>query len=261
MKFKTRKKYRLTFVSENTLNTLWTLHLSRAKAWLLGGLCVAAIAALVMVLLGATPLGSILPGYMGKQQRRSAVESYLRVDSLAERQAEQTAWLDNVTAILAGTDSVAAEPDSEPQQTADTLMAASEAERKFVDAWTERERFNISVLTPIAASAMTFQSPASTCTVSDDGTLLCPRRATVMAINDGTVIDVHPDPACGASVVMVQHANDFISRYEGLEQTFVAVGDKLNRGHALGLLGSDGRLTLAIWRNGSPVPPQSIIAF
>ena len=46
--FKTRKRYRLTFVNENTFNAVWSVRLSRAKVWALTAVSCAAIADLAV---------------------------------------------------------------------------------------------------------------------------------------------------------------------------------------------------------------------
>ncbi len=255
--FKTTRRYRLTFVSENTLNSLWTLRMSRTRAWLFGAVCVAAVSALVALLLGLTPLGSILPGYMRPDQRRVQVANGLRLDSLIELQAVQTAWIGNVRAILTGeVDSVV--PAENVPAVVDTLLSASAAERRFVDEWTERERYNLSVVTPVVASSMSFRAPVQTVLRRDSvgGTITrieSTRHATVSAIHSGTVLDAHLDVASGRWIVIMQHPNEFVSRYEGLKQCFVTMGQRLPTGGALGQLGSDGRLELMLWRSGLPL--------
>lgn len=257
--YKPTKRYRLTFISENTLSTLWTLRLSRLKAWLLGGLCVAAIGALIALLFGATPLGSILPGYMKPAERRSQIENALRLDSLSERQQMMSQWIVNLEAIL--TDSIA--PTAIPQSVDavdDTLISASEAERKFVDDWTERERFNLTQTTPAAASGINFRLPLATELRRDTITgpalqIESTRGATVMAIQGGMVIDSHIDIASGRHVVLIQHPMDFVSRYEGLARSFVTTGQPIQPGAALGLLGDDALLRLTLYRAGTPLIP------
>lgn len=257
--YKPTKRYRLTFVSENTLNTLWTLRLSRLKAWLLGGLCVAAIGALIALLFGLTPLGSILPGYMKPSQRRSQIENAIRLDSLAERQQVMSQWLGNLEAILS--DSVALPAVSAELLTVtDTLLDASDVERQFVDEWTERERFNLTQTTPAAASGVNFRLPLATELRRDTigGATLqiaSTRGATVMATQGGMVIDSHVDIASGHQVVIVQHAMDFVSRYEGLGRSFVATGQAVQAGEALGLLGDDAVLRMTLYRAGTPLLP------
>ncbi len=248
---KITKRYRLTFVSENTLNTLWTLRLSRSRAWLLGALCVAAIAALLALLFGLTPLGSILPGYMKPSQRRVQIQSALRIDSLMERQEIQSAWIENFEAIL--TDSLAAaRPPEAPSEVDDTLLTASAREREFVEKWTERERYNLSASTPAAASAMSFREPLAVVLRTDTlnsstRRLQSTRCATVMAIHAGTVVDSHVDIASGRDVVLIQHPMDFVSRYEGLAHSFVTVGQRVQAGAAIGLLPEEATLTLRVF--------------
>jgi hypothetical protein len=165
-KFKTRKRFRLTFVNENTFNAVWTLRLSQAKVWALTVLVVAAIAALVACILVATPISKLLPGYLDAAQRRDHVVNTMRVDSLATEAAEHRAYIDNIIKILEGTDAdsaavVAATAADEAKVVTDTLMPASERERKYVAQWNDRERYNLSVLTPIAAEGMTFSAPTA----------------------------------------------------------------------------------------------------
>ena len=248
---KIARRYRLTFVSENTLNTLWTLRLSRTRAWLLGALCLAAMAALLALLFGLTPLGSILPGYMKPSQRREQIENGMRLDSLMERQQVQSAWIENIEAIL--TDSVKPQPvGAAPDETDDTLMAATRREREFVEKWTERERYNLSATTPEAASAISFRPPLANILRSDTISastrrLRSTRRATVMAIYGGTVVDSHVDIATGRHTIIVQHPMDFVSRYEGLAHSFVSTGQHIQAGAAIGLLDDDALLTLRVF--------------
>lgn len=248
---KITRRYRLTFISENTLNTLWTLRLSRSRAWLLGALCVAAIGALLALLFGLTPLGSILPGYMKPSQRRVQIENGMRLDSLMERQEVQSAWIANIEAIL--TDSVTPERLADaPAEVDDTLLTASAREREFVEKWTERERYNLSAATPAATSAMSFREPLATILRSDtisDSTrrLQSTRRATVMAIYAGTVVDSHIDISNGRHTIIIQHPMDFVSRYEGLAHSFVSTGQRIQAGAAIGLLDDDGTMTLQVF--------------
>ena len=266
-KFKTRKRYRLTFDNENTFNTVWSIKLSRTKVWLLSLLCVAAIAALVAAVMLCTPLARMLPGYVKPEERQTHVDATLRVDSLLHQMEMQQAWMANVLDIVQGRDSVrrTAAADTFAMVT-DTLITATERERAFVAQWTERERFNVSVLTPVAAQGMTFHSPvgaaltdsASAGTIIPELNLVCTRGATVSAIQEATVVDVHPNTTGGYSVIL-QHPNDFLSRYDGLAEAFVAPGQKVRDGQALGVLDSTGRLRLQLWHDGNPIPPASAI--
>lgn len=257
--YKSRKKYRLMFVNDNTFNTVWTMKLSRAKVWVLTAVCCAAIAALAVGIFVWSPLKNYLPGYIRPAEREQIVDNTLRIDSMLVKTDVNQQYIDNIMSILSGDGGVVTAPDFAPEDIADTLMVASEAERAFVADWMERERGNLSVLTPIAAEGMMFRLPAPGATITDESTLQAARGATVTAIQDATVIDAHVDPLTGRHTIILQHSNDFLSTYSGLATRFVAPGQHVMAGHALGALGSDGKLRLSVWHQGARTPLRNII--
>ena len=263
-RFKTRKKYRLTFINENTFNAVWSVRLSRGKVWVLSALTVAAIAALILLLTLSTPLSSLLPGYLKPAQRAENINNVMKVDSLAEVLALNSVYLQNISSILDGT----VEPDSLRQADApvvdDTLVAASAAERAFVDKWNARERYNLSALAP-AGGGMAFHAPvgqvaADTLTVRGGVSSLrvVPARGSaVTAVASGTVTDVRFDDAQGY-VVTMQHPDNVVSVVGGLSDVSVAAGVKLLSGQAMGR--TDVRdLFLTIWLDGTSIDPRTIL--
>lgn len=254
---KTRKRYRLIFVNDNTLNTVWTLRLSRAKVWGLSAVCVAAIAALVVCVVVASPVSYLLPGYMRPEQRRTTVDNTLRVDSLLASAEEHQRYIDNIIGLLSGEagDTVAAATEEALSETSDTLMRATDNERAFVESWLDRERGNLSVLTPIVAEGMMFRSPAVGVAVpADEGSgLIAPGNAAIVAIQDGMTVDVRVDASTGRSSVVIQHANDFLSVYGGLTRVTASPGRRVVSGQVIGAVGSDGRLELSVWHQGRRV--------
>lgn len=261
---KTRKRYRLVFVNDNTLNTVWTVRMTRVRVWALGALCVAAIAALAVCVVVWSPASYLLPGYMRPEQRRTTVDNTLRVDSLLAAGRTRQLYIDNIISLLSDnvaiTDTVATS-GSIPAENSDTLMTATTAEREFVENWLRRERDNLSVLTPIVAEGMMFRSPASGATVANDdsGGVIASAHAPVVAVQDGVVADVRVDAATARVAIVVQHANDFISVYSGLEHPTVAAGQRVVSGSALGRVGADGRLQLNVWHRGRRVALSQLL--
>lgn len=253
-----RKRFRLVFVNDNTLNTVWTLRLTRARVWLLSGLCFAAIAALVVCIVVWSPASYLLPGYMRPEQRLTTVNNTLRLDSLLDATARHQLYVNNIMEILTGSDSLTTAPEAMPTATSDTLMTATESERAFVDDWRQRERANLSVLTPIVAEGMMFRLPAVGATVAASGdTILASRRAPVVAIQDGMVIDSRVDAATGRTTLTLQHANDFVSIYGAINDATVGPGRRVAAGQVLGHIADDGRLPLTVWHMGRRIPlPQ-----
>lgn len=258
--YKVRKRFRLVFVNDNTLNTVWTLRLTRARVWALSGLCVAAIAALVVCIVVWSPVSYLLPGYMKPEQRRTTVDNTLRVDSLLDLAATQKLYINNIMEILNGRDSITPLELPVAAESEDTLMAATDAERAFVDDWRRSERANLSVLTPIVAEGMMFRSPVVGASIVATGdTLVASRNAPVVAILDGNVIDSRVDAATGKTTVIIQHANDFLSVYGALEGVSVGPGRRVVTGQTIGRLPENGLLPLTVWHMGRRVPLPQVL--
>lgn len=254
--FKTRKRYRMVFINDNTLNTVWTLRLTRMRVWGLTALCVAAIAALVVCVVVWSPVSYLLPGYMRPDQRRTTVDNTLRVDSLLAAAETQNAYLANIINVICDPDSApAAIAPEAPAEIGDTLMTATANERAFVESWLQRERGNLSVLSPIVAEGMLFRTPAlgATLVEGSDSELTVGRAEPVVAIADGIVVDVRADGS-GRNVAIIQHANDFLSIIAGLGDVTVSAGRRVVAGQVLGRAGADGRISIAVWHRGTLQP-------
>lgn len=260
-KFRRRKKYRLTFVNENTLNTVWSVKLTRIKVWALSAVCCAAIAALVVAILAWSPLNSLLPGHIKPAERTQIVDYTARFDSLQNRNRIQQQYINNLIAILSDSPGEQhSATEAAPTEVADTLMTATDSEREFVNNWMARERGNLSVLTPIVAEGMMFRLPANAAMLLEDGSgFRASNGATVWAIQEGTVISMSIDPLTGLSEVIVQHTNDFISTYGGLRLSYINVGQHVAAGQAIGMLSADGLLPMSVWHQGRRAELQTLL--
>ena len=194
-----KSRFKITVSDETRLHDLGSFRLSGWKlAALVAGLVAAALffGALVVML---TPLRMMLPGYLGRDERVKAEMAILRLDSISEAESRTRAFLDNILTVTntdrVPTDSLTAR-GGRMKGRADSLMDASAAERKFVEMMRDREKFNISVLAPLAADGMMFY-PLSEEGIITTQSLEEPRAVFVVpvssplcAIADGTVITV-----------------------------------------------------------------------
>lgn len=238
-----RRRWRVEIINENTLIRTWSMRLPELRAWIVGAALVAAMLSLVVLLALFTPLGQSLRGRLPGALRSHYVELTLRVDSLSHEASVQKHFTDNLMAVLASeptTNASSRSAGGDRRETSDSLLPASEAEKMFVQQFEARERFNISVLSPIAAEGMIFEAP----TLTSEGS------GPVSAIYRGTVVGVAWG-SDGRATVTVQHPNDFISVYGGMADTYVAKGAKVRAGERIGNATVEKPLQFELWRAGS----------
>lgn len=236
------------------------------------------LGALGVLLVIQTPLRSLLPGYLNNNQRDEYISTVAHIDSLSNEIDIRNIYLDNINAILH--DQIDTVLPSIPTDSIpaiipiDSLILPSENEREFVRRYQQNEKFNIAVLSPIAAHGFTFINPlqGAEARFPEEGederrvTFDLPRTQPVSSIYRGTVLDLYNTIENGYTII-VQHPNDFLSRYSGLTEVFVQRGQQLNPGMRIGLIERDktekfaNPPSLELWYNGTAVNPRNYIPF
>lgn len=217
-----------------------------------------------------TPLRSILPGYLGRSERQILEILEQRVDSMQVESANRLAYIENLNAILKDevqetTGEIPAPADSVGRIPVDSLLPASETEKKFVADFDARAKYNQSILAPIAAGKMMFKRPVSAITEAVDdpvsGSLLIKTvsGSPVDAIYRGTVIAAYYDGTSGGTVI-IQHPNEFVSTYSGLAKVYAVRGEEVKSGSRLGFLPAQlPTLKFSVWHKGTEVNPRNLI--
>lgn len=257
-------RYRLEFIKENTLNVLWSVRMTPLRVWLVSGLIIAAVGALIWLVMSYTPLRRLVPGTLSGDLRARYIELSLTVDSLEQRAAASDAYLANIQTILTGDIPESSPADAPLLAASDSLLAASEAERAFVQKFEEQERFNLSVLAPIAAEGMVFTTPGNVAEVralpgaGRTVELVIPRGGAVNSVYRGTVVSVVPRPD-GMSDITIQHPNDFLTVYSGVRDVFVEKGSKVVAGQRIAHAGS-APISFELWHKESALDSREYIS-
>lgn len=272
-------KYRLTIVNENTLEEVAGLHVSK-----LNGLSVLLCACTVIFLTAAviiafTPLRNYLPGYINSDVRRQIVENALRADSLQQALDRQNRYMMTVRDILSGrvkTDTVAS-LDSLTDARAEQLMERSREEEEFRRRYEEEERYNLTAVTGAHdAAGMVFFRPLRAAVAVPFNPvdkhfgvdLAAGPREGVMAALDGTVV-LAAYIAGEGRVVMIQHAQNFLTVYRHCGGLMCASGDQVKGGDVIALTqdrkdadgGSHPFFHFELWHGGVPVDPARYVVF
>lgn len=271
---KRHPKYRIRIEDESRLEDLADITLSPLSLW------TGAIAALVVLIMisGAivmvTPIRTLLPGYMKQSERSATEDNILRLDSIFGAYAQNQDYLDNIlkafdTDRTPTADSLVMTANLR-EMSPDSLLPPSPLERKFVNAMEERERFNISVLAPLAADGMMF-SPLSDSGIfsassrtEEKANVILPPDESVKSVADGSILASYYSAAEGGYVVIIQHAKGFVTRIARLGSPMVSAGDAVFAGQMLALgPNPDGKgrryIEVMMWHNGLPLIPYDYI--
>lgn len=270
---KPQTKYKITIEDESHLTEV------ASRRFTLVGFCVTmgVILLLSLILAGliisSTPLRTLLPGYLKESERSATEEGLMRLDSLMEVYEKNQAYIDNIMRV---TDTERTSSDStgitrpERMSVTDSLIGPSKQEQRFVNQMEERERFNLSVLAPMAAEGISFGQPGRNSIFTTEtrgaeiGEVLMMSDEDVQNIADGTVIAIYFSAAERGYEMVVQHSRGFITGYSHLGSPMVSVGDHIPAGQVIALSprpDSKGRRVIRIrmWHNGLPVVPYDYI--
>jgi lipoprotein NlpD len=225
-----------------------------------------------------TPIRNYLPGYLDIEVRNVMIQNALRADSLEAMLRRQSTYLKNVSELLSGTMTVDSiqRSDSTAFITANYDIPRSENEARFVKAFEEEEKYNLTVLNPnpTVSEGFFFYKPVNGIISSRYDTqirhygldLVANLRESVLATQEGTVIYTGYDPRYG-NVIGLQHKNGFISFYKHNELLLKEIGDRVVAGEAIALIGNTGNLSTGphlhfeLWYKGASVNPEEYIAF
>ena len=273
-------KYRLSVMNENTLEEVWSIKASMFSGGVLFLLCAISLVTITSFLIIATPIRYYLPGYLDAEVREKALRAAIRVDSLQQQLNYQEAYINNLKNVFTGVldvDSVKI-TDTISVSENDPLLKRTEKEKVFVDRYEDKERYNLSVISPTASGPMegvVFFKPLKGLVISKFNpsndrygiNLKVASQETVLAVLEGTVVFSGYDFTTGYTM-QIQHKNGFVSIYKNNTLLLKKVGDKVRTGEAIAVIG-DGKakdnadlvLGFELWYKGNPVNPEDYIAF
>lgn len=271
---KRKQKFRVRITDENHLTDVGSFNLSWPRIIIGSGIVVLFLIFLGACLLWLTPLKNNLPGYLKDAQRSATEENFLRLDSLKKVYDANQAYIDNLMIVLdterTPADSALMNKSLTAGIQTDSLLAASREEEEFVRMMQEKEKYNLSVIAPLAAEGLRFYpvNPEGVFTEgsreSNEGVILLPKGSTVNSIADGRVIDLSSPALNSVYTLMIQHPNGFLSKMTGVGKPLVMEGETVTGGQPLALLPAYGtnkgnRITIEIWHNGTSLIPYKYL--
>ncbi|MDE6533508.1 MAG: M23 family metallopeptidase [Muribaculaceae bacterium] len=270
---KPRSRFKIVLIDESRLETVADYSASPLKWTFLGGLFLLASIVFGALVVSITPARNLLPGYLKDSERSANQMNLLRLDSIRMAYETNATYIENLLNVInphiSRTDTSSLSALTTPLSP-DSLIPTSPEELNFVTMMREREKYNISVIAPLAAESLMF-SPVSDDAVFTEKSRLSTRAEIVMAKNssiaaiaDGKVIAVSQSIRDGGSSIIIQHPKGFLSRCSRLGTVLVEPGDMVTGGQIIALSnkgnGKKGEIIcIEMWHNGDSLVPSEYI--
>lgn len=277
-KKKLTDKYRLVVLNENTFEERFSLKLSRLNVFILGGIFSVILIVGTILLIAFTPIREYIPGYSSTQLKRQARDLTFESDSLKLR----LAMLENYTAairpILTGEITADHEIDSIQEMTKrvqidESKLNATKQDSLFREKIESKDRFPISEELQDKAKIVFFAPISGNITQNFNSEnkhfaidIVAKTGTPVKAVADGTVVFSEWTAETGY-VIILKHANNFLSVYKHNGTLLKKQGDLVQSGEAIASVGSTGELTTGphlhfeLWSDGYAVNPINYIDF
>lgn len=216
----------------------------------------------------------VAPYFVPAQSNQTTLRKELqRIGELEAKLSSQEQYIDDIKIILTGGVAHKVNKDiavSESSINTDSINSApTESEKKIAiavnDNSSKQHTIESSVLTYFASPVQgVISQPFSTKHFGID--IVAKTNTSFKSCLDGTVIYSGYSINDG-KIIIVKHANNFISVYKHAKSIFKKTGDKVDIGDPLGVVGDSGEnstgphLHFEIWQNQKAVNPENFLVF
>ncbi|MDE5794400.1 MAG: M23 family metallopeptidase [Muribaculaceae bacterium] len=270
---KSKKRYRIAIEDESRLRRVASVSVSPALLWIGGIGCILILFIFTGMLIMATPIRTLMPGYLKKGERTEAKEGLLRIDSIRDAYRINSIYLTNILTVLdtdrTPTDSLlkVTTPNELPP---DSLLPSSPREIEFITQMKDREQYNVNILAPLAADQLRIYPVANGATIAEQTQnplkphILTPKGSPICAAAEGRVLAIQNPAPEGGNAIILQHDNGFATRYSHIGTPTVAPGAHVDGGSVIahgatgGAIGA-GFFFMEMWYDGNALEPAKIL--
>ncbi len=275
---KLKNKYRLVILNDDTFEERVSLQLTPLNVFTYVGLIVILLISLLIGIIAFTPLREYIPGYSDVDAKRNAAYAVLKSDSLEDELRIRDQYILNLRNVLTGevvVDSITGDinPNNQLQAVNDVRSKEDSAFRAKIE---REEEYTINqnlrdnstkttyfLFTPIDGSVSSSFNPEEKHFGID---VVSDENEAVKAVMNGTITLADWTSESGF-VIQVQHRNNLVSIYKHCSALLKKVGDPVEAGEAIAIVGNTGthttgpHLHFELWDDGQPVNPEQYIAF
>ncbi len=279
-----RTKYRLVFMTDDTLEERLTFRLSRLNVFIALGTLTIVLIFLTSFLIAFTPLREYIPGYTNVGLQKKLYKLQMKTDSIERDLKNKDRFLLNMRDIINGKD--LAEDKQLPRDTTkrygdikitrsmeDSILRA-EVDNQAKYSLYKVENIESANKRKSSIGGALFFSPLKGVITNDFNNatrhygvdIVAGRNETIKAVLDGTVIFSNWTLETGY-VIAIQHPQNIVSIYKHNSALLKKVGESVRAGDPIAIIGETGELSTGphlhfeLWNEGNPVNPKDYITF
>ena len=270
------QKYRFVIITDSSFEEKLSLTLSQLNIFAFAGIFVFVCFFSALLLIAYTPLSEYVPGKSSLEVQKNLIELSLKSDSLESVLLNRAGYLENINNIISGNKLITptGSNNSAFEKKDEIIFEKSKADSLLRLSVEVEDKSSIYVKSVSANNYLLFFTPLSGL-ISDAYNsktkhfgvdLVAKDKSRISSVLDGTVIISHWASESGY-VIAIQHKNDYVSLYKHNSLLLKGVGDFVNAGDHIAVIGNSGELSsgphlhLELWYKGTPVNPEDYISF
>lgn len=278
-KEKKNRRFRLTFIDDNTHQQLVTLHFTKTSFFIAVITILVILCASIYSLIAYTPVKTFIPGYPDARSKRAAIQNAITIDSLKNVIFRWELYSDNLRRVLEGEEVIKIDSLIKAQKRSieanHDMIEIGKQDSLLREHVKEEEKFGISARgrRNLPIEGLHFFTPLKG--VISQGydsalhpyiDLTAPAGSVVKATLDGSVIFAGWSDESGYTI-QIQHDGDIVSIYKHNEKLLKKTGEKVTAGSPIALVGNTGSLSTGahlhfeLWHKGETVDPTKYINF
>lgn len=268
-------KYRFVIINDDSFEERLSLKLSRFNVLAFTGIFVFICFFGTLLLIAYTPLSEYVPGKSTIEVQKDLIKLSIKSDSLENILLNRAIYIDNINNIINGNELIVPSEGSIIENTDIEVSFEKSKEDSLLRVSVEAEdKSSIYIKSVSENNYLMFFTPL-TGLISDGYNsktkhfgvdLVAKEKSRISSVLDGTVIISHWTSETG-HVIAIQHKNDYISLYKHNSVLLKSVGDYVNAGDHIAIIGNSGELSsgphlhFELWHKGTPVNPENYISF
>jgi murein DD-endopeptidase MepM/ murein hydrolase activator NlpD len=281
---KWRNKYRLVFMTDDTLEERFAFRLSRMNVFIALGTLTIILIFLTSILIAFTPLREYIPGYTNVGLTMKLYKLQIRTDSIERDLVKKDRFIKNLKDVINGKDLTEDKPmerdtlnkysNIKIKRSVEDSILRLEVESQSKYTLYKMETMELADQKKSSIGGVLFFNPLKGIITNEFDPaqkhfgvdIVSKQNEAVKSVLDGTVIFSSWTLETGY-VVVVQHSQNIISVYRHNSVILKKAGDFVRAGEPIAIVGETGELVTGphlhfeLWNDGNPVNPKDYITF